>query len=250
MADQTPATNTNTNNSGAAAGSNQLPSAFSLFKPSWEGLKQNLAELIVIWLVPTLIIVVLAAIAASASNNNASGVSALFIALCVVVGVAYAALIGPAIIHIQLKSSLMEKATYESAWETSKKFWWRFIILSIVLAIVIGVGFILLIVPGIIFLKRYFLSHYALIDKDLGTFDSMRRSNELSRNRSMSVYGIIGVDILINIPSVIPILGQLVTFLLQIAYFCAPAIRYQQLTRSLKPAAAKSTPTAAAADAV
>ena len=45
----------------------------------------------------------------------------------------------------------------------------------------------------------------------------------------MAVFGIIGVDILISLANVIPIIGGLITFLLQIVYFCAPAIRYEQL---------------------
>jgi hypothetical protein len=64
----------------------------------------------------------------------------------------------------------------------------------------------------------------------------MRTSNGLSKDRSMTVYGILGVNVLINVPSAIPLIGGLVSFLLQIAYFCAPAIRYQQL-KSTKPAA-------------
>jgi uncharacterized membrane protein len=101
------------------------------------------------------------------------------------------------------------------------------------------IGLLLLIVPGIIFIRRYFLSHYALIDQDLSTGDSMRTSNELSKGRSMSIFGILGVDILIGIPSFIPFIGSIITFLLQVAYFCAPAIRYEQL-KALKPASPKS----------
>lgn len=238
-ANQTPPANTNLTG-GAAGGAPEYPSAFSLFKPSWEGLKQNLTELIVIWIVPTIAFAVLALISESAFNNSNDGTGALFAALAAVVGIFYVAFIGPAVVHIQLKSSLMEKATYDSAWETSKKYWWRFILLAIMVGVTVLVGFILFIVPGIIFLKRYFLSHYALIDQDLGLTESMHKSNELSRNRSMSIYGVIGVDILINIPQIIPVLGYIVTFVLQIAYFCAPAIRYQQL-KGVKPAPAAAS---------
>ncbi len=225
--------NTNLNGGAAAASNpNQLPSAFSLFKPSWEGLKQNLLELVVVWLAPTLAAVLLLVAGGSMTSNGTDGAGAVLFGLGVIVLLLYLALIGPAIIHIQLKSSLMEKATYESAWETSKKYWWRFLLLSIMVGVVVFIGFLLLIIPGVILLKRYFLSHYALIDQDLGLVDSMRKSNELSRNRSMSVYGILGVNILINIPSVIPLVGGIISFVLQVVYFCAPAIRYQQLKSS------------------
>ena len=216
----------------------EVPSAFSLFKPSWEGLKLNLIELIVIYAVPSAILALLFVVIASASANTGTA-SVGMIILAVIAVLAYATLIGPAIIHIQLKSARMEKATYESAWATSKKFWWRFLILSISVGAIVFVGLLLLIVPGIIFIRRYFLSQYVLIDQDLDTGGSMHASNQLSKGRAMSVFGVIGVDILIGLPSVIPVVGSIVTFLLQICYFCAPAIRYEQL-KGLKPVAAKT----------
>lgn len=229
-ADQAPPKNTNVTGGARPADTPEFPSAFSLFKPSWEGLQQNLLELIVIFIVPTLVMVLLASLAGFRDNSgdmhHVSGGLGIVVA---VLAILYAALLGPAIVHIQLKSSKHEKATYASAWATSAKYWLRFLALSIMVGVTVLVGFILLIVPGIIFLKRYYLSHYALIDQDLGLVESMKKSNELSRNRSGTIYGLIGVEILINIPSVIPIIGQIISFILQIAYFCAPAIRYQQL---------------------
>jgi hypothetical protein len=217
----------------------EVPSAFSLFRPSWEGLKLNILELVVFFLVPTAALTIYFAIVSAAASvtGNGDGIGTGSIVLFAVGGLAaliYGVLLGPAIVHIQLKSARMEKASYQSAWEVSKKFWWRFLLLSLTVGIVIFIGLLLLIVPGIIFIRRYFLSQYALIDRDLGLGASMRASDELSRGRAMSIFGIIGVDILINVPSFIPIIGSVITFLLQIAYFCAPAIRYQQL-KSLKP---------------
>lgn len=238
MADDATPPNTN-----VKAEAPEVPSAFSLFKPSWEGLKLNIVELIMVFLVPAAILglyfMIVASAAATTSSDGISAAAIVLIAIGVVATAVFAALIGPAFIHIQLKSARMEKATYESAWATSKKFWWRYLLVSIAVGLTIAIGFLLLIVPGIIFLRRYFLSSYALIDQDLGVGESMKRSNELSKGRSMAIFGIVGVDILISLPNVIPVIGGLITFVLQIAYFCAPAIRYDQL-KALKPAASKS----------
>lgn len=246
MADNASPKPTNVNTEAAApppASAPEVPSAFSLFKPSWEGLKLNIVELIVLFLVPTAVLALYFLIAASAIGATSSGGINAAGVILIIIGVAvtavFAALIGPAFIHIQLRSARMEKATYQSAWETSKKFWWRYLLVSIAVGLTIGIGFLLLIIPGIIFLRRYFLSQYALIDQDLGVGESMKRSNQLSRGRSMAIFGIIGVDILISLPNVIPVIGGLITFVLQIAYFCAPAIRYDQL-KALKPVAAKN----------
>lgn len=216
----------------------EVPSAFELLKPSWEGVKLNLLELVVMFVVPTALLSIyftLAAAAVETSSGHVNVVGVVLLAIGIVALAIYGVLLGPAIVHIQLKSARMEKASYESAWDTSKKFWWRYLILSVAVGLTILVGLILFIVPGIIFIRRYFLSQFALIDQDLSTGESMRTSNELSAGRSMSIFGIIGVYILIGIPSFIPFIGSLITFLLQIAYYCAPAIRYQQL-KALKSA--------------
>ena len=166
-----------------------------------------------------------------------SDVRTIGLVILVIFGVLiYSGLVGPALVYTQLKSGRMEKIAYEDAFACSKKFWARYIGLSIVVSIVIFVGLLLLIVPGIIFIRRYFLSQYALIDQDLSIGESMHASNKLSKGRSGSVFGIIGVDILISLANIIPVIGGIITFALQIAYFCAPAIRYEQL-KALKPIA-------------
>jgi hypothetical protein len=223
----------------------EMPSAFSLFKPSWEGLKLNILEFILIYLVPAVILgAVLFGLWGSwaigtGAISNVDGGAVVAIVISGLLLLAFAALVGPALVYAQLKSARLEKASYQEAWEISKKFWWRFLLLSIAVGVTIVIGLILLIVPGIIFLRRYFLSQYAMIDQDLSVGDSMRASNELSRGRSMAIFGIIGVDILISLPNFIPLIGGIVTAALQIAYFCAPAIRYEQL-KALRPVAAKS----------
>jgi hypothetical protein len=222
----------------------EVPSAFSLFKPSWEGVKLNIVELVMLFVVPTvalgLYFTIAASVAGLSSHGSISGVGIVLLVIGALATIAYAVLLGPAIVHVQIKSARMEKVSYESAWATSKKFWWRYLLLSIAVGLTIFVGLLLLIVPGIIFIRRYFLSQYALIDQDLGLGDSMKASNQLSRGRAMSIFGIIGVDILIGLPSVIPVVGSFITFFLQITYFCAPAVRYDQL-KKLKPGTAKAT---------
>lgn len=254
MADDTaPAPNTNVTPGASAApsvppaaasGSPEVPSAFSLFKPSWEGLKLNIVEIIMIFLVPTLVLFTLGLIISLLipSGSRAVGLAVLF----VIGSLIYVGLVGPALVYTQLKSGRLEKVAYNDAFACSKKFWARFIGLSIVVGLVIFVGLLLLIVPGIIFIRRYFLSQYAMIDQDMGIGESMRTSSALSKGRSMAVFGIIGVDILIGLPSAIPFIGSIITFALQIAYFCAPAIRYEQL-KALKPVAKPAAKPAAPA---
>lgn len=229
MADTASPKNTKSTTGAAAP---EIPSAFDLFKPSWEAVQLNIIEFFVIFLAPTAGLFLLGLIISVLIPSDAR---ALGLIILFVVGVLiYIGVVGPALVHAQLQSARQKKVSYAEAFERSKKFWARFIALSIVVGLVIAIGFVLLIVPGVIFLRRYFLAQYAMLDKDLGIRDSMRASSKLSEGRSMAIFGIIGVDILIGLPNIIPVIGGFITFVLQIVYLCAPAIRYDQL-QALKP---------------
>ena len=70
-----------------------------------------------------------------------------------------------------------------------------------------------------------------MLDEKLGVRDSMHRSAELSKLNPGSVWGIIGVMLLIGLVNIIPILGGLASFALGGLYSVAPALRYQQLKK-------------------
>jgi hypothetical protein len=80
-----------------------------------------------------------------------------------------------------------------------------------------------------IFTRRYFLAPYVMLDKKTGVRESMRKSAELSAKNPGSVWGIIGVIVLIGLIGIIPIVGGLASFIVGGLYSVAPALRYQQL---------------------
>src|SRR5690606_41158204 len=55
-------------------------------------------------------------------------------------------------------------------------------LLSIVLSVLIGIGFILLIIPGVILTLMWLVSVPALVAVDKGVFDSLSRGVELSKH--------------------------------------------------------------------
>ena len=79
-------------------------------------------------------------------------------------------------------------------------------------------------------LKRYILAPYFLVDKNLGIMEAMNQSAEASKKYSSALWGLIGVTFLISLPGIIPVLGAIVSALLGIAYYCAPAVRYREVT--------------------
>jgi hypothetical protein len=216
----------------APAGS-KLPSAFSLFKPSWAAVKLNIVTFILLALIPAVLYFAIAALVLSMDKNSTGSLGSGAITAFAIVGLIVlllATIFGPAIAYIQLKSVSGTKVTIGEALKSGLHFALRFLGLYIIMGLVIGIGFLLLIVPGLFMLRRYILAPYFLIDKDLGIMEAMNQSAEASKKYSSALWGLIGVSILISLPGIIPVIGALASAILGIAYYCAPAVRYKEVT--------------------
>lgn len=64
------------------------------------------------------------------------------------------------------------------------------ILLAIVLWILIAIGFLLLIIPGVILALMWIVSVPAMVVEDKGVFDSMSRSSDLTRDNRMRILGL------------------------------------------------------------
>ena len=207
--------------------SSELPGAFSLFKPSINAITLNLVTLIELILVPFLIVTL----------GDIIGHGGLFLTF---VGEILVIFLAPAAYLAQLRSSQGKTIDFTQAVKQSLHYFWRMIGLWIVLAIVIGVGFLLLIVPGLFMIRRYILSPYYLLDRDMKIFDAMKASATDSKTFSGAIWGLIGVDFLLAVVLLVltALLGarlEIVGLLVYYTYYCAPSIRYLQIKRALKP---------------
>ena len=153
------------------------------------------------------------------------GVSAGLAVLLGVVAIAFSLMQ----IILTLRVSQGKRPDIHAVWKEFTRKGLKLLLLVIVLGILILVGFILLIVPGVILLWRLFLAPYIMLDQDTGIEESIRRSWRLTRNHAWPIYGIILVSILFSITGAFPYLGPVMAFLLAVAYSCAPALRYQEL---------------------
>ncbi len=66
---------------------------------------------------------------------------------------------------------------------------WAFSLLSILVGLVVGLGFLLLIVPGILFLVWFQFSQFEMIVKDVGIKEAMGNSRRLVAGRFWKVLG-------------------------------------------------------------
>ena len=131
----------------------------------------------------------------------------------------------------QLDAAEGKPLDFKNLWGVVKDRGWRLFGLYIVMSVLIVVGLILLIIPGLILIRRFFFAPYVMIDKNTGIKDSLNESAALSKLNTGAVWAVIGVMLLIGLANIIPIIGGLASFAFGSLYSVAPALRYQQFKK-------------------
>jgi uncharacterized membrane protein len=115
------------------------------------------------------------------------------------------------------------------------KYWLRLSGLLLISILIIFIGLILLIVPGVIAFGRLIFAHYVMVDKDLGIADSIKESNRLVKGRASFVWGAIGVMVLVSLAAAIlgeiPILGGALAAIVGIGFSLIIVLRYLQIKK-------------------
>ena len=136
-------------------------------------------------------------------------------------------------IVLNLRVAEGEKPTFRSLWnEVSQDWLWAKLLgLGILTVLILLVGFILLIIPGVIFLWRLFLAPYVLVDRKTSVMDALGQSWDMTKGYPWPIYSITLFSFVLALTGIIPIVGSLISFALAVAYAAAPALRYQELKK-------------------
>lgn len=123
--------------------------------------------------------------------------------------------------------------------------------LTIVLSILISIGLVLFIIPGIILALIWFVAVPVLIIEDKGVFDSMSRSGELTKGNRWRIFGLmlvvyIGVFVVFLIAAliaaVLPILGLIAFIALAVIVYPWIAVVVPTVYYALAGAKGQATP--------
>ena len=82
-----------------------------------------------------------------------------------------------------------EAINTKTAWKLGIKYWAQLLLLSILVGISIMVGFLLLIIPGIILVARYAFSEFELLLNNRRPLDAMKCSWDASKNFIWTILG-------------------------------------------------------------
>src|SRR4030095_15211685 len=148
----------------------ELPSAFSLFRPSYSALMTNIWTFLGLLGIPLASLMLAGLIGGVANNATAATNTGLSVFALVIVfsAVVFAIIAAPSMMYVQLKSVRQEVVSIGEALRIGAKYFWRFWGLSLLVGLIILGGFLLFIIPGFFMLRRYILAPYYLYDKNLG----------------------------------------------------------------------------------
>ncbi len=130
------------------------------------------------------------------SKSEMSGVMSVLVSVAAAV---LGMLIEMMLINLALKShDSVESVRFSDAW--SKLPFWNYIGVKILAAIIVIVGLILLVIPGIIAALMFLFSNYLVVDKGLGPIEALKESMRITKGHKwqllLLVLAVAGLNIL------------------------------------------------------
>lgn len=144
-------------------------------------------------------------------------------------------------IILVLKAAKKDRVTLSEVWNDFKAnlLWLRLIGVILLLVLILVIGFVALILPGIYLIGRVILAPYILVDQDTKVFEAIEKSWHLTRDRMWQVYNVVLLSIALSLFNIIPIIGPIISFVLVVSYSVAMPIRYLELKDHRRSPAAK-----------
>lgn len=141
------------------------------------------------------------------------------------------------LVNIALKShDSVETVAFSDAW--AKKPFWSYLGVKILNGIVVVVGLILLIVPGVIAALTLLFGNYLVVDKGLGPIQAMKESARITKGHRWQLFGFVLVLVGLNI------LGLLALFVGLLVTIPVTILAMAHVYRTLEHKASELTPSA------
>ena len=144
--------------------------------------KKNIVFFFSIFVVWALVTIISSSVQGALNADKQSLASFLFSLLVWIVS----SVISMGIINISLEFVDKKKPVLKDLYYTKKIF--NFILVSIIRTAIVAVGFILLIVPGIIFAIKLQFAEYLIVDKKLDAVDSLKGSWEMTKGVKWNLF--------------------------------------------------------------
>ncbi|MBX4190666.1 hypothetical protein KW794_01120 [Candidatus Saccharibacteria bacterium] len=129
------------------------------------------------------------------------------------------------------KAAKKTTVSFQEVWEAFKAVWLKLLAVEILTICIISLGLILLIIPGLYLLSRLAFSPLVLLDHNTGVIESLNRSWNMSKNHAWTVFITILFGLILSLPSVVPVVGEIIATVLTVAYSVALPLRYFEIKK-------------------
>ena len=137
-------------------------------------------------------------------------------------------------IILNLRAAEGRSPTLSSVWKEYREnwLWLKLVGLIITVGLLTILGLLLLVIPGIILIWRWFLAPYILINQKTSISEAMSKSWELTKGYAGAIYGVIIFGFVLSLTGIIPVAGAVISFILGVCYAAAPALRYLEIKKA------------------
>lgn len=209
------------------------PGAFGAYKYSKQVVMRNIWTLVVLWLIAAIV-------GGGAERVLGTGGSLFSSLLSVLLTVSYTL--------VYLAGVRGQEMSIGDSISKAVPFWLKMIGLGIVVSVTLVISLLLLVIPFFFVLPRVSLSHYFLIDKNMGIMESFKASWAATEGNAGKVWGIIGANIAMAL-LMITIIGIPFSIYFLLMYSGAYVVLYELLNKGKPATAAPATTEAPAAPA-
>lgn len=162
-----------------------MPGPIQLLKDSFALVKENLSLLFAILIVPIILSFLVALLAPNPEVGITPALNVIVYFALVVLYMVVSVLMSVALIIVIDKKAVTAKEAYKQ----SMKYFWRYVGLSILMSIILVIGFLLFIIPGIIMSVWFAFATLILILENSTIVESMKKSREYVRGKWWQILG-------------------------------------------------------------
>jgi len=184
----------------------ELPKAGQIFNEAWEIYKKHFKTLVILSLIPTAVVTILIALFVGGGiagvvlkiNTQALGAVGIVLGIIAFVFAIYLSLWG-GVAQLYAIKDRAEAINWKEAFKRSKHKIGAFFTTSLLSTLAILGGFILLVIPGIIFALWFSQSSYVVVEENLQSAEALKRSKHYVQGRLGMVFGKVFYIVIITI---------------------------------------------------
>lgn len=207
-------------------------SSWALLKPSAQLWFKNSNTCIILLLLPSLLFALGSRLVPEIDPLNGWRILGL---ISLGIGILLMLFNAPASLYMQVLIIRGETPSAMDCYRGALRHFFRLLGLAALLSALILLGILFFIIPGLIFVRRYALASFYLIDHNLGIRAAMQRSAADSKPVSKYIWSLIGVNAVITVVTfvlfvkIFPPFGGLIASFIISLYTFGPALRYREV---------------------